>query len=255
MHLHNALILGILYNATADVPGPSSPKLFAVGKHKREQSGLDAGEEDEDPKRKRLRTMVAGLSKKERQRLKLAGKPPKAGAGAVASAANLGWAGAGADMLEKKRKEEEKRKAAEEKRRVREATSAIGSRDWKAQTVQAAEQASAVSSKLSHCKHPHVSHGADADNWWIPCPGLTRNLVLASISATQQALARALSAPLCIESKELPDLDMLRDRMTLIALEAGLPGGVHHQAAAMMLAALQVCNCFVEPRPCPWMVA
>lgn len=50
---------------------------------------------------------------------------------------------------------------------------------------------------------------------------------------------RAMQAPLCVESKHLPDLDGLKDRMTLLAVENGLPGGVQPQAAAMVLSALQ----------------
>lgn len=50
---------------------------------------------------------------------------------------------------------------------------------------------------------------------------------------------RALQAPLCVESKHLPDLDGIKDRMTLLAVENGMPGGVQPQAAAMVLSALQ----------------
>lgn len=57
--------------------------------------------------------------------------------------------------------------------------------------------------------------------------------------AAQQAVARALQAPLCVESKHLPDLDGIKDRMTLLAVENGMPGGVQPQAAAMVLSALQ----------------
>ena len=48
-----------------------------------------------------------------------------------------------------------------------------------------------------------------------------------------------MQAPLCVESKHLPDLDGIRDRMTLLAVENGMPGGVQPQAAAMVLSALQ----------------
>lgn len=50
---------------------------------------------------------------------------------------------------------------------------------------------------------------------------------------------RAMQAPLCVESKHLPDLDGIKDRMTLLAVENGMPGGVQPQAAAMVLSALQ----------------
>lgn len=61
-----------------------------------------------------------------------------------------------------------------------------------------------------------------------------------NLPATQQAVSRGLVAPLCSESKELPDLEGLRDRMTVQAANAGLSGGVNPQAAAMLLSALQV---------------
>lgn len=50
---------------------------------------------------------------------------------------------------------------------------------------------------------------------------------------------RAMQAPLCVEAKHLPDLDGIKDRMTLLAVENGMPGGVQPQAAAMVLSALQ----------------
>ncbi len=58
-------------------------------------------------------------------------------------------------------------------------------------------------------------------------------------TAAQQAVARALQAPLCVESKHLPDFDGIKDRMTLLAVENGMPGGIQPQAAAMVLSALQ----------------
>lgn len=50
---------------------------------------------------------------------------------------------------------------------------------------------------------------------------------------------RAIQTPLCIESKHLPDLDAIQDRMALLAVENGMGGGVQPQAAAMLLSALQ----------------
>lgn len=206
VHLHNTLILGILYNASADVPGPSSRAARRITRILPDGSTITE-EEEEEPSRKRLRNLVAGLPRKERLRLKNLEKAGKLGANAVGGAASLGWAGSAADMLEKKRKDEEKRKVAEDRRKVRQYKSAIGAKDWKGQAIQATRQIAAVRGKLSF--------------------------------SAQQAVARALQAPLCVESKHLPDLDGIKDRMTLLAVENGMPGGVQHQAAAMLLSALQ----------------
>ncbi|CCF50556.1 hypothetical protein NDA11_006581 [Ustilago hordei] len=206
VHLHNALILGILYNASTDVPGPSSRTVRRITRILPDGSTITE-EEEEEPSRKRLRNLVAGLPRKERLRLKKLEKVGKLGANAIGGAASLGWAGSAADMLEKKRKDEEKRKVAEDRRKVRHYKSAIGAKDWKGQAVQATQQIAAVRGKLSF--------------------------------SAQQAVARALQAPLCVESKHLPDLDSIKDRMTLLAVENGMPGGVQHQAAAMVLSALQ----------------
>ncbi|SJX64043.1 related to HFI1-adaptor protein required for structural integrity of the SAGA complex [Sporisorium reilianum f. sp. reilianum] len=206
IHLHNALILGILYNASADVPGPSSRAARRITRLLPDGTTVTE-EEEEEPSRKRLRNLVAGLPRKERLRLKNLEKAGKLGANAVGGAASLGWAGAAADMLEKKRKDEEKRKVADDRRKVRQYKSAIGAKDWKGQAIQATQQIAAVRTKLSF--------------------------------SAQQAVMRAMQAPLCVESKHLPDLDGIKDRMTLLAVENGMPGGVQPQAAAMVLSALQ----------------
>uniref|UniRef100_V5ESC0 Uncharacterized protein n=1 Tax=Kalmanozyma brasiliensis (strain GHG001) TaxID=1365824 RepID=V5ESC0_KALBG len=202
IHLHNALILGILYNASADVPGPSSRATRRITRILPDGTTITE-EEEEEPSRKRLRNLVAGLPRKERLRLKNLEKAGKLGANAVGGAASLGWAGSAADMLEKKRKDEEKRKVAEDRRKVRLHKSAIGAKDWKGQAIQATQQIAAVRGKLSF------------------------------------SVMRAMQAPLCVESKHLPDLDGIKDRMTLLAVENGMPGGVQPQAAAMVLSALQ----------------
>lgn len=146
MHLHNALVLGIIYNASSAVPGPSSTRGTAIHHH-----SASAGAKSDEPEgdeyqgveaappsngihspsihpRKRLRLLVASLTDKERQRIKTAGRQANKSAAAGASA--LSWAGAGADLLEKRRKEEEKRTKEAEKRRLREVHTEIGGRDW-----------------------------------------------------------------------------------------------------------------------------
>ncbi len=209
MHLHNALLLGLLYNSSPGVPGPSSSALGSAKSNARKAAaggGRGAGLDDEDGEgpRKRVRLLVSGLNRKERLRLKTLGKAGKGGllgaaahanaggahggngssaasasangngaaaaVGAAASAAaaggagglgekssssnNLDWAGAGADILEKKRKDEERRRTVEEKKRYREAHTAIGSKAWKPELLKQTEAIEFARGKLATCEHP-----------------------------------------------------------------------------------------------------
>lgn len=51
---------------------------------------------------------------------------------------------------------------------------------------------------------------------------------------------RGAHTPLCFDSKELPDFESMRDRMTAIAIENGLLGGVQEDSVELMLHALEV---------------
>ena len=216
--LHNALILKLLAEASAaptslgrgaaqGMQAPTSPIRA------RRAPLLDESESDEahEPPvyghtgrgAKRLRHMYAGLSSQERARLQ---QLPKTNQASMHTAASV-WAGAGAELLEKKRKEDEKRRAVEEWRRTREAKLAIGAEHWRIAAMQTAAH--------TETQRTHLS------------------------TSMQEALIRSAMAPHCIESHELPDVHGLQDRMTLAALEAGLPNGVQTQAAAVMLSALQ----------------
>lgn len=219
--LHNALILSILAHAlepAADATGtrhaahgihaPASP-IHAPRALLGDHTDDDEDDTDYDPPvggtdsrgRKRLRHMYAGLSAYERTRLQQLPLSPGV------SAASAGWAGAGAELLERKRKEDEKRRSVEERRRTRETSSAIGALGWRAAAMGCAAQAEAIRPRLS--------------------------------GATQEAFARGVAAQHCVEAQELPDVYTVQDRMTLCAVEAGLAGGVHVQAAAVVLDALQ----------------
>lgn len=168
VHLHNQLVLGLLYNASAGIPGPSSPRS-GHGHHKRDANGdligpngeavssqSEEGDEDEPlnrvlaPPGKRLRMLTAGLSRKDRARIKSIPKNMTHSKGLASGAASsLGWAGAGADMLEKKRKEEEKRRSYEERKRVKEVHTQIGAKDWKDQILKDSAQITNVHERLS----------------------------------------------------------------------------------------------------------
>lgn len=51
---------------------------------------------------------------------------------------------------------------------------------------------------------------------------------------------RGAHVPLCFDSKELPDFESMRDRMTAVAMENGLMAGVQDTAVELMLHALEV---------------
>ncbi|CAO1637921.1 unnamed protein product [Parajaminaea phylloscopi] len=226
VHLHNALVLGILYNASSAVPGPSSSRgsYNALPSHSEATAG-HAGESFASPvdkadgaaaaspdlfsesihPRKRLRLLAASLPAKERLRIKTSGKPANKPTVPAASASS--WAGAGADLLEKRRKEEEKKAKEAEKRRLRELYTQIGGDDWMQEL--AVEDATRQENRGK-----------------LPV-------------STLQALLRSNNVPLCSESKILPDADSLADLMTSQAVETGLSGGVAADAAALMLSGLQ----------------
>ncbi|KAF9089641.1 hypothetical protein BGX29_011934 [Mortierella sp. GBA35] len=65
---------------------------------------------------------------------------------------------------------------------------------------------------------------------------------------------RGAHTPLCFDSKELPDFESMRDRMTAVAIENGLMSGVQDDAVELMLHALEshiksiVSNCIIKLR-------
>lgn len=216
--LHNALVLSMMAEASASASSLGSGAVHGMQAPTspiRARANLLDSDDDSDDAReppvggypgrgcKRLRHMYAGLSQYERQRLQ---SLPKTDHASMHTAASV-WAGAGAELLERKRKEDEKRRAVEERRRTREAKLAIGASHWRLTAMQTTAQAESLRSRLS--------------------------------ASMQETLARGVETPHCIEAHELPNVYTLQDRMSLAAIEAGLPQGVHVQAAAVLLSALQ----------------
>lgn len=148
MHLHNAFVLGILFNASSGVAGPSSAhdtlshqpgaRKDGVSSHYRNINGTMAPvDPDEDdihgasqhiPSKQRISMLAASLPIKERQRIKASGKIQERSSTAGSNTSS--WAGAGADLLEKRRKEEEKKSKEAERKRLREVHTEIGALDW-----------------------------------------------------------------------------------------------------------------------------
>ncbi|WFD43189.1 hypothetical protein MPSI1_001844 [Malassezia psittaci] len=216
--LHNALMLSMLSAASSSrykareglgpTAAPTSSIQVLTGPFHQLENHPDFEHEppingSDQPSKKRLRHMYAGLSQRERTRLQHLPTSSRAGAHTAATV----WAGAGAELLERKRKEDEKRKAVEERRRMRETVTAIGAVSWRTRAMQSAVHADSIRKELS--------------------------------TTIQEACTRGIVAPHCAEMHELPDVHTLQDRMSFMAVEAGLEDGVHIQAAAMMLAALE----------------
>ncbi|KAM0755939.1 hypothetical protein T439DRAFT_320637 [Meredithblackwellia eburnea MCA 4105] len=68
-------------------------------------------------------------------------------------------------------------------------------------------------------------------------------VTLASSSAQpslQQDYLRCMKAPLCCESRMLPDSETLKDRMSLLAFDSGLGGGADSKAAALGVQAVEM---------------
>ena len=209
VQLHNALVLSMLTTA-AWAPAAPAQGMYAPTSPIRTYDALgDVGAREPlvggrgNHAAKRLRHMYAGLPQCERLRLK---SLPRTNAASTHTAASV-WAGAGAELLEKKRKEDEKRRAVEERRRTREIKTAVGAAHWRMSAVQTSVQMDTAHERLS--------------------------------ATMQESLLRGVAAPSCAEAHELPDVHALQDRMTFTAVEAGLFGGVHVQAAAVVLSALQ----------------
>lgn len=160
------MIFGIIYNASSAVPGPSALKGGHSGASERQADGTslgkrnaigaaETGDDQEDEgqdeyehmsPRKRLRMLAASLPIKERQRIKAAGKPSERAG--ISGPNTSSWAGAGADLLEKRRKEEEKKSKEAERKRLREVHTEIGSIDWTRETLLAEAAKQEVRPKL-----------------------------------------------------------------------------------------------------------
>ncbi|KAK4052345.1 hypothetical protein OIV83_002147 [Microbotryomycetes sp. JL201] len=91
--------------------------------------------------------------------------------------------------------------------------------------------------KLSSLGSVLETHGPEIGPDGLPKVLATAKQPPATLS---QDYMRALQTPNCYDSQTLPDLDGLRDRMSLIAYDSGLPNGVDHRAASLGLQAIEV---------------
>ena len=93
---------------------------------------------------------------------------------------------------------------------------------------------------LANAKSPSAS--ALCSLWPPMCVCVVRvaDPSLSRPKALQQDYMRCLQTPMCCESKLLPDLETLKDRMSLLAYENGLGGGADTKVAALGVQAVEV---------------
>ncbi|KAI8981091.1 transcriptional regulator of RNA polII, SAGA, subunit-domain-containing protein, partial [Pilobolus umbonatus] len=166
-HLHNAFILSTVHNAQTDTPPPSKHRSVGWAKRKRGKDGsiTGDGEDEQDPRKRKLKMDVMSLSKSDRERLKALVK--------------FG-----------------------DKRILQPFVNKL------------------LGVRVS--KPPALPFSIDQ----LP-------------SNFNQEYSKGLMAPLCIDLKELPSPETLHARMTSIALENGLLGGVGEDVVNVMLFAAE----------------
>ncbi|PLW10471.1 hypothetical protein PCANC_07109 [Puccinia coronata f. sp. avenae] len=133
------------------------------------------------------------------------------------------------------------------KRRLKEAVMALGQRERNRLKQMASlkekelEQQLKLNSQSSATRHISSSHHyvfpERAEN--VMNTPLASKMKISS-STLYQDYMRCQQAPICSESKQLPDFDTLKDRMSLIAYDSGLSNGVDSTASSLALIALEV---------------
>lgn len=249
MKLHNALVLSIVYNTTRPYLPPTSVRHSGFHPRGAKKRARDpayfgaAGEGEGGPvtelelKRQRLvKETVMALGRRERGEVKLLGAAGAGVAGAGASAAGgggrAGAAGAGSKT------KGQLAAAEEERRRKRRAAEAISEAvDGTSRGGGGAVTAEGVpEALLTGGKDPTSLAGVSTCFQGRSRPAANRSLV----TALAVDYNRLLQAPLCCESRILPDGDTLHDRMLAVGYEEGLASGVEGRAAGLLSGAMDV---------------
>ncbi|BGP57079.1 hypothetical protein JCM8202_006308 [Rhodotorula sphaerocarpa] len=227
LKLHNALVLSIVYNTTRPYLPPTSVRHSGFHPRGAKKRARDpayfgaAGEGEGGPvtelelKRQRLvKETVMALGRRERGEVKLLGAAGAGVAGAGASAAGgggrAGAAGAGSKT------KGQLAAAEEERRRKRRAAEAIS------EAVDGTSRGG----------------GGAVTAEGVPEALLTGGKDPTSLAALAVDYNRLLQAPLCCESRILPDGDTLHDRMLAVGYEEGLASGVEGRAAGLLSGAM-----------------
>ncbi|KNZ53494.1 hypothetical protein VP01_3225g3 [Puccinia sorghi] len=202
--LHNALVLSILYNTTrTDLPPANSPNDF-------------------NP----FSTTGTGWHK--RKRVQQPPAPPATPAVPV-------------KVVKAKIEERDPKK-----RRLKEAVMALGQRERNRLKQIASLREDQLDQHLKLNPQPFAPPPLSSHHFIFPERSENvMNTPLASkmkisSSTLYQDYMRCQQAPICSESKQLPDLDTLKDRMSLIAFDSGLVNGVDKTASSLALIALEV---------------
>lgn len=228
VRLHNALLLSLLYNTTRSTL-PSST-IRHTGWHKRRRN-LDGSKlDDASPRKRRLKQIVMSLAKRDRQDVK-----------ALALVA-------GKREAERERDRQREREAAE-------LASLRGTFQSRGESIGvdgmpdklgpvgasgAGESGGSVCGRVA-CRSG-ARPGCDRARFGARHPVANQLSISPSFvfAALEQEYMRCLQAPLSYESKLLPDHDTLKDRMSVIAYEAGLNKGADASAAALGVQAIEV---------------
>ncbi|GAA5969594.1 hypothetical protein JCM11641_008171 [Rhodosporidiobolus odoratus] len=235
--LHNALLLSILYNTTRPYLPPSSIRHSGFnprgggGSKKRGAwgggggAGAGAGEDPDETTNKRIRLVrekVMQLGRRERGELKLLGTGGGLGGGGLEAQSGVnGISGAG------------KRKAISAGGGGGGAGSAggkAGMKEEEEERVRIRRMKGRLSEAVGGTSYGGVL-GVDGE-------GVNEG-VRGKGALAQEYRRLAAQTQLCCESKVLPDSEGMRDRMLLLAYEAGLTEGVESRVAGLMEGAIE----------------
>ncbi|SCV71357.1 BQ2448_2945 [Microbotryum intermedium] len=209
--LHNALLLSILYNTTRIAVPPSTLRHSGFQIKRRpggSTSDLTQTTSDVDPLRKKLKTLVMSFGKRERREIK-ALVPSPTGVGPIAASTT-----SAASVIQQQDQAQ--------LHAIREAggvvPSALAKRELERERDRKRDKELVRLRTLGAALKSGTRRGG--------VDGIGGKSDPAIIQEYQRIIASSSSKDslLCSTSKVLPDVDGLRDRMTLVAFESGLVG-------------------------------
>ncbi|KNE91681.1 hypothetical protein PSTG_14901 [Puccinia striiformis f. sp. tritici PST-78] len=124
------------------------------------------------------------------------------------------------------------------KRRLKQAVMALGQRERnRLKQIASLKDELKLNSQKSLLSSPYYLHPERTPN--VMDTPLASKMKISS-STLYQDYMRCQQAPICSESKQLPNFETLKDRMSLIAYDSGLANGVDKTASSIALIALEV---------------
>ncbi|SCZ89496.1 BZ3500_MvSof-1268-A1-R1_Chr1-1g01218 [Microbotryum saponariae] len=217
LQLHNALLLSILYNTTRIAVPPSTLRHSGFQVKRRLGAPNDppnnGSTSDVDPLRKKLKTLVMSLGKRERREIKALVPTQTGVTGTAASTTSA------AALLQQQ--DQAQLQAIKEAGGV--VPSALAKRESERERERKRDKElvrlSTLGAALESGKRRGEVDAIGGGTGGKTDPAITQEYqrIIASSSAKDSLL--------CSTSKLLPDVDGLRDRMTLVVFESGLVGG------------------------------